>query len=249
MKKQISLIITLVTILISCLLLTGCDLFHTHEFAEWTIAKQPTCTEDGIQVRFCSCGEQQVISASATGHSYDSVVTNSTCWDKGFTTHTCHVCGDSFVDKYVDELGHTYANGICIVCGFGTPSEGLYYTLSEDETSYVVSGIGTCSDVYLVIPSTYNGKPVTQIARSAFNSCTQLRAVLIPESVVYIGKYAFYRCSSLMSIIFEAPANWYRLQVEGASSSVIGTAVNLNVPANNAEYFTDRYVDWYWQVK
>ena len=40
-------------------------------------------------------------------HSYDAVVTAPTCTEQGYTTHTCSGCGDSYVDTYVDALGHT----------------------------------------------------------------------------------------------------------------------------------------------
>ena len=43
-------------------------------------------------------------------HSYDAVVTAPTCTDKGYTTHTCS-CGDSYVDTYVDALGHAWDEG------------------------------------------------------------------------------------------------------------------------------------------
>ena len=43
-------------------------------------------------------------------HSYTAVVTAPTCTSKGYTTHTC-ACGDSYVDTYVDALGHAWDNG------------------------------------------------------------------------------------------------------------------------------------------
>ncbi len=42
-------------------------------------------------------------------HSYKAVVTAPTCTSKGYTTHTC-ACGDSYVDTYVDALGHAWDN-------------------------------------------------------------------------------------------------------------------------------------------
>lgn len=48
-------------------------------------------------------------------HSYDAIVTEPTCTEQGYTTHIC-VCGDSYVDSYVDALGHSYFEGIC-ECG------------------------------------------------------------------------------------------------------------------------------------
>ena len=43
-------------------------------------------------------------------HSYKAVVTAPTCTSKGYTTHTC-ACGDSYVDTYVDALGHAWDEG------------------------------------------------------------------------------------------------------------------------------------------
>ena len=48
--------------------------------------------------------------ATAHEHSYTAVVTDPTCTAKGYTTHTC-ACGDSYVDTYVDALGHAWDNG------------------------------------------------------------------------------------------------------------------------------------------
>ena len=48
--------------------------------------------------------------ATAHEHSYTAVVTAPTCTAKGYTTHTC-ACGDSYVDTYVDALGHAWDGG------------------------------------------------------------------------------------------------------------------------------------------
>ena len=45
------------------------------------------------------------VSIAAKGHTYTSKVTAPTCTQQGYTTHTC-TCGDSFVDSYVNALGH-----------------------------------------------------------------------------------------------------------------------------------------------
>ena len=72
-------------------------------------AVAPTCAETGLtEGKHCSvCNEvlvaQEVV--PATGHTYESVVTDPTCTEQGFTTHTCH-CGDVYVDSEVEALGH-----------------------------------------------------------------------------------------------------------------------------------------------
>ena len=90
---------------------------HTEEMIPAVAA---TCTEAGLtEGKKCSvCGEilaaQEVI--PALGHKYVEEETAPTCNRGGYTTHTCTLCGDSYVDSYV-EPSHNYVNGKCSVCG------------------------------------------------------------------------------------------------------------------------------------
>ncbi len=83
-------------------------------------------------------------------------------------------------------------------------SQGLAYTLSEDKTYYIVSGIGTCTDTDIIIPSTYDTKPVTTIGGSAFYNCRSITSITIPDNVTSIDNMAFAYCSttSNLSITF-----------------------------------------------
>ena len=71
-------------------------------------AKAPTCTEIGWEAYVtCSrCDYSTYVEIPANGHSHNVVVTDPTCREQGYTTHTCH-CGDTYVDSYVDAFGHT----------------------------------------------------------------------------------------------------------------------------------------------
>lgn len=80
------------------------------------------------------------------------------------------------------------------------PAEGLEFTLNNDGESYFISGIGTCTSTDIVIPDTYEGKPVTSINEYAFSGQTSLTAITIPDSVTSIGWYAFCDCTSLQSL-------------------------------------------------
>ena len=56
-------------------------------------------------------------------HEYASVITEPTCEEKGYTTHTCTKCGDTYKDSYTDALGHQYEDGICTQCGKTEPAK------------------------------------------------------------------------------------------------------------------------------
>ncbi len=42
-------------------------------------------------------------------HRYETVVTAATCTANGYTTHTCPVCGDSYVDAQTNKTGHKWS--------------------------------------------------------------------------------------------------------------------------------------------
>ena len=50
------------------------------------------------------------------------------------------------------------------------------------------------------IPETYNGVTITSIGDGAFNRCTGLKSVTIPDSVTDIGSSAFSGCTGLTSV-------------------------------------------------
>ena len=69
---------------------------HTHRFGDWTVTKEVTCTEDGVETRTCPvCGEVETKTIPATGHKFgDWTVTKAaTSKEEGVETRTCSVCG------------------------------------------------------------------------------------------------------------------------------------------------------------
>ncbi len=70
-------------------------------------------TVDARNTKYASYSSSSYASfrcVEAHEHSYTAVVTAPTCTEKGYTTHTC-ACGDSYVDTYVDALGHAWDSG------------------------------------------------------------------------------------------------------------------------------------------
>ncbi len=69
--------------------------------------------------------------------------------------------------------------------------EDLTFKLINNNTEYQVTDCVTAASGELVIPSTYAGKPVTRIADYAFDNCSNLTSITIPDTVKAVSMYAF----------------------------------------------------------
>ena len=79
-------------------------------------------------------------------------------------------------------------------------SKGMEYTLLEDGNSYSLTGLGTLKEKDVIIPSTYNNKPVTHIAADLFRGYTGYNSVYMPNSVTNIGNCLFMNCKDLEKV-------------------------------------------------
>lgn len=77
-------------------------------------------------------------------------------------------------------------------------TEGLKFGLMSNGNYYVSGYTGT--DTAVIIPSTYEGAPVSAIAYGAFDGNTEIEYVRVPDSVIAIGQAAFRGCTSLEAI-------------------------------------------------
>ena len=199
-------------------------------------AKAATCTEGGWEAyETCSrCNYNTYKEIPALGHDEIAVQEKAaTCTDIGYTTHViCSRCDYKVGYSEISAKGHNYKNGKCTGCGENYPdfiqySEGLKFTSNGDGTCYV-SGIGTCTDTDVVIPT----------ISPAGNSVTS------------IGDYAFYGCSKLTSITFKDTSTWYRTtNSSNWQNKTGGTQTSVTNSSTNATYFTSNYYNYYWYKK
>jgi len=85
-------------------------------------------------------------------------------------------------------------------------STGLSFELITEGTNadtYRVSN-NTRSSGTVVIPATYNDKPVTEIESVSYRIRCDITSIIIPENVTIISSRAFYLCDNLTSITVDA---------------------------------------------
>ena len=87
--------------------------------------------------------------------------------------------------------------------------DGIYYDINGNDAIVTYKGTTTYGRTTfysgdVIIPSTVTYKgitySVTAIGGNAFEGCTNLTSIEIPNSVTSIGNYAFYQCISLTSV-------------------------------------------------
>ena len=83
----------------------------------------------------------------------------------------------------------------------------LNFTLNSDNESYSVSVLSKDDCINVIIPDTYNDLPVTSVSDYAFEECTSLTSITIPDSVTSIGFEAFYGCYRLVEVINKSSLN------------------------------------------
>lgn len=169
--------------------------------------KLKSCEEDGIKAHYhCSKCNRDYEDKNGrfeitdlilpAGHIFDTRWSSDANehWHEALCTHT----------EAIVKEAHTFENGACTVCQYHVPSEGLIYELNADGETAKLTGVGSCTDTKVYIASTFEGKPVTEIAGSAFADRSDLKSVSMPKSIQKIGYAAFNGCSSMTSAVISS---------------------------------------------
>ena len=150
----------------------------------------PTCQTQG-QTAYSVCQDCEKVLISPHPIDvipcyYEGVVTEPTYTTMGYTTHTCTMCSDTYIDSYVNALVY---NDFDLV-------EINYNGRKALAIKSVKEGF---NEEDIVIPKTIDGLDVVEISDSAFMGC-KMKSITIPDTVTKIGDFAFYGCSNLESI-------------------------------------------------
>jgi len=88
---------------------------HAHTFSEWETALSPSCTGEGLKLRFCECGSFEYEKIDKLGHTPSVAVkaVSPSCTSEGLTEKVvCEVCAAVLVcSEPIPRLGHKYGDG------------------------------------------------------------------------------------------------------------------------------------------
>lgn len=219
----------------------------------------PTCTQKGYTTYVCHCGDSYTGNrTSPIGHNYSQTVTSPTCTEAGYTTFICSNCDNTYIDNTLPPIGHKFEDNICVYCGYSNYSVGLDYTLSDDGTYYIVTGIGSCSGD-IVVPPTHQSLPVKAIGDEAFYDSSKITSLKLGDNIVSIGEKALadssiksisigknittlsssvlYRCYNLTGITVDEDNTVYQ-SIDDNLYSKDGKTLVLYATGKNAYSFT-----------
>ncbi len=182
-----------------------------------------TCTAPAVYFKSCECGKKGTTTfyygealgcnfgdweSIGGGKHFQTCLRDAThvvtedCFGGTATCEYLAVC-DVCETEYGNKANHTWDDD-CVFCTICSEA-GLIFALSNDEASYSVIGIvESFTGNNIKIPGTYLDLPVISIGENAFKNYLCVTSITIPESIENIGQKAFYNCSSLVDVYFNA---------------------------------------------
>ena len=114
------------------------------------------------------------------------------------------------------------------------PYGDLFYLISNSEVT--ITGCSSSASGTLEIPATIEGYPVKSIGDYAFDGCTKLTSIIIPNRVTNIGQSAFYDCTGLTSVYYTGDiADWCYIDFRYALSNPMCYADSLYISGKKVE--------------
>ena len=112
-------------------------------------------------------------------------------------------------------------------CNNNNPPEDADFYFAENGSGFEVTGLKDSALTEIVIPSSFNGKPVTGIAENAFKDLNGITSVTIPATIETVGKNAFARCEGLEKVNVSDMGAWCEVSFATPASNPLYFAQNL----------------------
>lgn len=120
-----------------------------------------------------------------------------------------------------------------------TATAESYFTFTEVDGSLGNAYSISCADTTLeriIIPRTYNDKPITQIG--SFQGCSSLKHITIPSTITKIEQYAFKNCSELIDIHIPKSVTYLDSFTFSGCSNLVALTIPHSVTTMNSHVIT-----------
>ena len=176
---------------------------YYYTFNGWD--KDLTCVTKSFSTKpvFDAHGVTRQITLKPNNGQANSVmnVTYGEAYDLGTPVNT----GFTFLGWYANETTVIPTSGIweydasALTANWGT---GYYEFVEKDDGTYEVSLTAEGKNASeIVIPVSFNGKPVTALGENFLRENTKIEKITIPASIKRIPNYAFYKCTKLSEVV------------------------------------------------
>jgi len=172
---------------------------HNYDL-ETAVSVMGDCTERWVNASCKTCGDTTLKKVN-NHHYYDE---NGVCTECGDITH--FIESDEYIEETVIHTEHVW-NVPAIVWWSIDRTYGLIITTGNPNSLFLAGYVGT--PVHVKIPAYYNNSPLKDIGingvcgdilgndQNAFENCTTLKSIYIPETVERIHLCAFFGCTAL----------------------------------------------------
>ena len=127
----------------------------------------------------------------------------------------------------VDDLTFDAATGMITKCNRDAEGE---LVIPEEIGGVKLTSIGEYAfDHCTTLTNVTIPNSVTNIGMSAFQNCGSLTSITIPDSVTHIGNFAFIGCDGLKDVHISDIAKWCEIDFDSSDSNPIYYADNLYV--------------------
>ncbi len=217
---------------------------HEHTYGPWT--------SNGNGTHSCTCSEcQDILTENCT---YNDVVTQPTVTEQGYTTHTCTVCGYTFVDSYVDPLGYTVS--FSVPAGVTAPGSmncqaGASITLPtagapEGYTflGWVTEDVNSATEMPAVLTGSYSATAdITLKALYSHVETTVAGYELLTEAPAdWTGSYVITYGNTADAKVLKGVAGTKKLEAASAGATVAFADTGMTLSGNELNGVTDAYV-------
>lgn len=170
-------------------------------------------------------------------HSAEWVVLKTpSCYERGLKVYKCSECGTVFDEEELYKVNHEYVNNVCKYCYGVINYDPDNYTILIDSDICIANGISLYGDVTIPEYVYYEGEryQVVGIRYAGFNANSNIASVQLPDSVHYIGDFAFNDCVNMRSMHIPSDIKY----VGYASFQCCYKLDKIAIP-NSAEYIGD----------